>query len=67
MESHKPSLEERLDPFPEEGDDRIHAAVSVILRVGEELEILLIKRARRRETPGLGRWPSRVVAGTPRT
>ena len=69
MESHKPSLEdprlstlreellsleERLDPFPEERDDRIHAAVSVILRVGEKLEILLIKRAEAEGDPWSG-------------
>ncbi|MFH1764017.1 MAG: CoA pyrophosphatase [Gemmatimonadota bacterium] len=48
------SLEEQLEPFPEEADDSIHAAVSVVLRVGEELEILLIKRAEAEGDPWSG-------------
>ncbi len=48
------SLEERLDPAPEADDDRTHAAVSVVLREGEELEILLIKRAEAEGDPWSG-------------
>lgn len=39
------SRESTLDPIPPPVDDRIHAAVSLILRGDEELEVLLIKRA----------------------
>lgn len=39
------SLEERLDPTPEEAGNRTHAAVSLVLREGESLDLLLIKRA----------------------
>ena len=39
------SLEDGLGPFPETSGDRTHAAVSVVLREGKELELLLIKRA----------------------
>jgi len=39
------SLEEGLEPIPEEAADRTNAAVSVVLRDGEGLDLLLIKRA----------------------
>jgi len=39
------ALEEEFGPIPEEDGTRVHAAVSLILREGEELEVLLIKRA----------------------
>jgi len=39
------SLEGGLEPIPAEAGNRTHAAVSVVLREGSELELLLIKRA----------------------
>ncbi len=39
------TLEENFGPIPEEDGVRVHAAVSLILREGAELEVLLIKRA----------------------
>ena len=48
------SLEPGMKPVPEETDGRTHAAVSVILRQGEELEILLIKRAEAEGDPWSG-------------
>ena len=39
------SLEGELGPIPNEDGVRVHAAVSLILREGKELEVLLIKRA----------------------
>ena len=39
------ALEDEFGPIPEEDGVRVHAAVSLILREGEELEVLLIKRA----------------------
>ena len=48
------SLEEKLEPVPERAQDRVHAAVSVILKEGEDLEILLIKRAEAERDPWSG-------------
>ena len=39
------SLESRLEPIPSDADDQIHAAVSLVLREGRDLELLLIRRA----------------------
>jgi len=46
--------EERFDPVPSEGGDRTQAAVSIILREGEEMELLLIKRAEAEGDPWSG-------------
>lgn len=48
------SLEQRLDPPPGETADRTHAAVSLVLREGEDLELLLIKRAEAEGDPWSG-------------
>jgi 8-oxo-dGTP pyrophosphatase MutT (NUDIX family) len=48
------SHESNLEPVPAEAHDRIHAAVSLILREREELEILLIKRAEAEGDPWSG-------------
>ena len=48
------SLAERLDADPGEAGNRTHAAVSVVLRRGEELELLLIKRAEAEGDPWSG-------------
>jgi 8-oxo-dGTP pyrophosphatase MutT (NUDIX family) len=48
------SLEEGLEPIPEAAADRTHAAVSIVLRDGEELELLLIKRAESEGDPWSG-------------
>jgi 8-oxo-dGTP pyrophosphatase MutT (NUDIX family) len=47
-------LEDGFAPIPEEPGDRTHAAVSVVLRGGEELELLLIKRAEAEGDPWSG-------------
>ena len=39
------ALEEGLESTPQGPSDRVHAAVSVVLREGKELDLLLIKRA----------------------
>ena len=39
------SREGSLEPIPAKAADRTHAAVSLILREKDELEVLLIKRA----------------------
>jgi len=48
------SREIQLDPIPPDAEDRVHAAVSVILREKEELELLLIKRAEAEGDPWSG-------------
>jgi 8-oxo-dGTP pyrophosphatase MutT (NUDIX family) len=56
---------EEIDTHAEMGADRIHAAVSVVLREGAELELLLIRRAESEGDPWSGqmalpggRWDS---------
>ena len=45
---------EEIDTHAEMGADRIHAAVSVVLREGAELELLLIRRAESEGDPWSG-------------
>ena len=47
-------MEDGLEPIPETPGDRSHAAVSVVLREGKELELLLIKRAEAEGDPWSG-------------
>ncbi|MGD2121792.1 MAG: CoA pyrophosphatase [Gemmatimonadota bacterium] len=48
------SKESTLDPIPAEAQGRVHAAVSLILREADELEVLLIKRAEAEGDPWSG-------------
>jgi 8-oxo-dGTP pyrophosphatase MutT (NUDIX family) len=48
------SVEEGLQPIPADAGNRVHAAVSVVLREGAELELLLIKRAEAEGDPWSG-------------
>lgn len=48
------SMEDGLEPIPETPGDRSHAAVSVVLREGKQLELLLIKRAEAEGDPWSG-------------
>ena len=43
-----------LSPIPAEAEGRTHAAVSMVLREGEELSVLMIKRAVRKSDPWSG-------------